>query len=257
MKLSVLFYFALVYVVTVSQPALAHFGMVIPSKNIVEQDDKSLHLTLSFSHPFEGVGMELSKPKRFFSVCDNTTNDLTGSLHSVSVMKHQGWQVEQTVGRPCVYHYVMEPQPYWEPSEDIHIIHYTKTILSAFGATEGWDTPLGLPTEIVPLLRPFGNYAGNSFTGRVMIDAKPASLAEVEVEMYNPAKKYSSTSGHHITQVVKTDENGIFHFTCDQPGWWGFSALSEASFKLKDPQGQDKPVEQGGVLWVYFDQRPE
>jgi cobalt/nickel transport protein len=27
---------------------------------------------------------------------------------------------------------------------------------------KGWDEPVGLPTEIVPLLRPFDNYVGRS-----------------------------------------------------------------------------------------------
>lgn len=56
----------------------------------------------------------------------------------------------------------MEPKPYFEPAEDCYIIHYTKTVVSAFGL-EGWDRELGLKTEIVPLTRPFGLYAGNVF----------------------------------------------------------------------------------------------
>ena len=47
-------------------PAFAHFGMVIPSDTMVMQDDeRKVDVTLSFSHPFETVGMELLKPKVF------------------------------------------------------------------------------------------------------------------------------------------------------------------------------------------------
>ena len=34
-------------------------------------------------------------------------------------------------------------------------------------------------------------------------------------------------------------------------GWWGFSALNSADFKLK-AGGQDKDVELGAVIWVEF-----
>ena len=35
--------------------------------------------------------------------------------------------------------FYMEPKPYWEPAEDCFIIHYTKTVVTAFGDDEGWD----------------------------------------------------------------------------------------------------------------------
>ena len=31
------------------------------------------------------------------------------------------------------------------------------------------DRPVGLPVEIVPLSRPFGLYAGNTFRGKVLV----------------------------------------------------------------------------------------
>jgi len=53
--------------------------------------------------------------------------------------------------RPGVYAFFMEPNPYWEPAEDCFIVHYTKTVVTAFGDDEGWDEEIGLKTEIVPL----------------------------------------------------------------------------------------------------------
>jgi len=41
-------------------PAYAHFGMIIPSDEMVMKDDpKNIKLNLMFWHPFEGQGMEL------------------------------------------------------------------------------------------------------------------------------------------------------------------------------------------------------
>ena len=231
----------------------AHFGMVIPSENIVTQEKKTVDIQLSFSHPFELLGMDLVKPTQFMVVNNGKKTDLLNSLQEIAVMDHPGWKASFDVKRPGVYQFVMEPKPYWEPMEDVSIIHYTKTIVAAFGGDEGWDAPVGLPTEIVPLTRPFGNYAGNSFVGQVMMNNKPVPYAEIEVELYNQNNIYRAPSDYHVTQVVKADEKGIFSYTCPKAGWWGFAALNEADYTIKNPQGEDKGVELGAVLWIYLD----
>ena len=240
-----------------SSPSPAHFGMVIPSTNRVDQDTREITMTLSFSHPFEAIGMDLAKPEKFYAVHEGQREDLLPGLSETTVMAHAAWKTQLSIKRPGVYQYVMEPTPYWEPAEDLFIVHYTKTLIAAYGSDENWDQPVGLPTEIVPLLRPFGNYAGNSFSGLVLLNGKPAANSEVEVEYYDREKNYAAPSDHHITQVIKTDANGVFSLTCPLPGWWGFSALNEADFTMKGPDNTDKNVEIGAVLWVHFDSYKE
>lgn len=236
-----------------STVSFAHFGMIIPSANTVDQSDREIDLSLSFSHPFEGIGMELEKPGSFYVVHDGNKEDLLPFLKQTTVMDKLAWTTRQRIRRPGVYQYVMEPVPYWEPAEDLFITHYTKTIVAAYGAEENWDQPVGLPTEIIPMLRPFGNYAGGIFTGQVLLHGKPASNCEVEVEFYDKDKKLRQPSDYHITQVVKTDSNGLFSFSCPLAGWWGFSALSEADHTMPGPDNSEKNIEIGAVLWVYFD----
>jgi cobalt/nickel transport protein len=236
--------------------AQAHFGMLIPDHHIITQDEKKTELKLSFSHPFEHVGMDLAPPRRFTVTVDGKTSDLLSTLQPATIMEHKGWKSSYKFARPGIYQFVMEPAPYWEPAEDLSIIHYTKTIIPAFGEDVGWDEPVGLPTEIVPMLRPFGNYAGNSFSGQVLLNGKPVSSGEIEVEFYNQGKKLHPPSDYHITQVIKSDANGVFSFTCPLAGWWGFAALNEADYTLKNPQGLDKKVELGAILWIYLDGLP-
>lgn len=237
-----------------SSVAMAHFGMLIPSENIVTPEKKTVELTISFSHPFEGTGMEMVKPQKFCVVKDGDKTDLLSTLEKTKVMDHAAWKSAYNVKRPGVYHFAVEPVPYWEPAEDVSIIHYTKTIVAAFGADEGWDEPMGLPTEIVPLLRPFGNYAGNTFVGKVLMNGKPVPNGEVEVELYNKEGKLQAPSDYHVTQVIQADENGVFSFACPGAGWWGFAALNDAEYTLKNPKGEDKGVELGAVLWIYMDE---
>jgi cobalt/nickel transport protein len=127
-------------------PAAAHFGMVIPSDNMVMMtDQRTISVDFSFSHPFEEVGMELVKPRQVFVVKDGKLSDLKGQLTKSQVMGHLSWQLKYGLKRPGTYFFCMEP------AEDCFIVHYTKTVVTALGDDEGWDAELGLKTEIVPL----------------------------------------------------------------------------------------------------------
>jgi len=149
MKKGLVFGTCLALAILTAAPAMAHYGMIIPSDCMVMQgDDKTIRLTLSFSHPFEQIGMVLDKPKVFGVATVGKTSDLTGTLQKTTVMNQPAWTASYAVKRPGIHAFYMEPQPYWEPSEDCYIIHYTKTVVAAFGDDEGWDEPVGLKTEI-------------------------------------------------------------------------------------------------------------
>ena len=233
-------------------PAAAHFGMVIPSDAMVMQNDnRNINVTLSFSHPFEGHGMELVKPKAFNVWANGKTSTLLDTLQKTTVMDHAAWATKYNIKRPGVYMFYMEPQPYWEPAEDCFIVHYTKTVVTAFGDDEGWDTEIGLKTEIVPLAKPFGLYAGNLFQGIVKLDGKPVPYAEVEVEYYNANGQAQAPTDYMVTQTIKADGNGVFSYAAPSAGWWGFAALNTADYQIKQ-DGQDKDVEMGAVIWINF-----
>ncbi len=239
-------------VLMVSGPVFAHFGMLIPSQATVSKaDPKKVDLQVSFSHPFEMVGMDMAKPRAFGVMAGGSKEDLLGTLKPAQVMGKAAWSSAYTLKRPGVYIFQMEPEPYWEPAEDAFIVHYTKVVVPAFGDEQGWDKEVGHKIEIVPLTRPFGLYAGNVFQGIVMLDGKKMPFAEVEIEFYNKDEKVEAPNEYMVTQVVKADRNGVFTYAAPQPGWWGFAALTTADYKLKK-DGRDKAVEIGGVNWVYF-----
>ena len=234
-------------------PIWAHFGMVIPSDNMIMQNEqRTVSILLSFSHPMEMVGMDLVKPKFFGVMANGVKKDLRGTLKPIKVMNHSAWQADYKIKRPGVFVFYMEPQPYWEPAEDVFIIHYTKTVVTAFGDDEGWEADLGLKTEIVPLSKPYGLYAGNVFQGIVQLDGKPVPHAPVEIEYYNREKKAAAPTDYMISQTIKTDPNGIFTYAVPKAGWWGFAALNTANFTI-DQDGENKSVEIGAVLWVHFE----
>jgi cobalt/nickel transport protein len=234
--------------------AHAHFGMVIPSDNMVLQgESRDLKVLFAFAHPFEREGMPLVKPVRAGVHGPGGEVDLLPALKPMTFLGHPAFTATYSVGKPGTYIFFMEPQPYWEPAEDVFIKHYTKTYVTAFENDEGWDAELGLPTEITPLTKPFALYAGNVFQGIVKVDGKPVPYAEVEVEYYNEARKpLTAPTPYMITQTIKADGNGVFTYAAPAAGWWGFAALSTADYQLEQA-GEKKDVEIGAVVWVRFE----
>ncbi len=248
-------FLSLLFLLCLAVPAHAHFGMVVPDKNIVTKDgEKSVNLDVRFWHPMENQGMDMAKP-RLELLAKGKKQDLTPSLEPVQVSGKAAWKAAFPVKAPGVYTVAVTPQPYWEPAEDKFIVHLTKTVLSALGDEDGWDKPTGLKLEIVPMVKPFGLYAGNVFTGKVLFKGKPLANAEVEVEFFNATGALKAPDDAYVAQVVKTDGAGVFTYAAPWAGWWGFAALTDDDARMKK-DGKDKTVELGGVIWVYFHKVP-
>jgi len=240
--------------------AKAHFGIILPSDDIVSQDDpKTLDLQLKFIHPMEMHYMEMAKPKQFAVLHRGKKIDLLADLKAAerkSPDQNQAftyWTADFQIRRPGDYTFFMAPAPYWEPTEDCFIVHYTKVCVHALGLEQGWDEPMGLETEIVPLTRPYGLWTGNLFSGQVLLQGKPVPFAQVEVEYLNESPDnhaiVSAPAAPYVTQVVKADADGVFSYAMPRAGWWGFAALNEADWKITY-QGVEKSVEIGAVFWV-------
>lgn len=231
--------------------AMAHFMAVIPqSDHVTQKSGKKVSVEYKFMHPFEQTYMEMVKPQKAGILLKGKDRDVTGELQSVKYMGHQGWKLETELKRPGDYLFYVDPVPYFEPAEGKFIRHQTKVTVSAFGQEEGWDELVGFKAEIRPLVRPYGLWAGNLFSGQVLMEGKPVADAEIEVEYYNE-KKIKAPHDSMITQVIKADSNGIFHYTMPHKGWWAFAALLEDDEQVKNPKdGKMYPVELGAVFWI-------
>ncbi len=240
----------LLFVMGFYSNAWSHFGVIMPSDDIVaKKDNKKITIQVKFIHPFEWQFMNMEKPKKFGVIIGENNHDL---LQELKVKKTKGftfWETVYTIKEPGSYIFYVEPTPYWEQAEEKFIVHYTKVIVNALGKEDGWDKETGLKTEIVPLTRPFGLWAGNVFQGIVKVNGKAVPYSEVEVEYYNPDSKIKAPDEPFIAQVIKADVNGVFTYAMPKGGWWGFAALNMAEYKLKH-KDKDYPVEIGAVLWV-------
>ena len=236
-----------------SQVAQAHFQMIIPSDDMVKQtENRKLTLEVKFWHPFEGHGMNMVAPKQMGVMINGKKTDLSSTLKAtqykdVNGNMRDGFTLNYKMKRPGDHIFYIEPKPYWEPSEESYIVHYTKVVVNGFGLEEGWDKELGLKTEIIPLTRPYGLYTGNVFQGIIKVDGKPVPFSEVEVEHYEPQGGHAEADPM-ITQVVKADANGVFTYAMPKSGWWAFAALNEGEPMQRD--GKQVGHEIGAVFWV-------
>jgi len=232
-------------------PAAAHFQELIPATEVVTAGGEArLALALTFTHPMErGPVMDMGEPVRFGVLGPAGRADLKPSLKRVEANGKSSYQADYQVQQPGDYVFFVEPAPYWEPGEGVMIVHYTKVVVGAFGAGEGWDATVGLPVEIKPLVRPYGLWTGNLFRGIVKKDGKPVPFAAVEVEWRNDGS-VKPPADPFVTQVIKADGNGVFSYAMPRAGWWGFAALLEGDRPLANPQGKPVPVELGGLIWV-------
>jgi cobalt/nickel transport protein len=250
------FLYILLILLFIPLNAQAHFAMLLSDRPVVENpDDNTINLTLRFWHPRENTGMNLEKPAAFAVRRGGEVQDLLPELRAGQEEGRTLLQAAFTVREPGDHIFYFTPQPYWEGAENCFIIHYSKLIVDGFDLQDGWDTAAGLPVEIIPLTRPYGLYAGSSFSGQVRQEGKPLAGCTIEIEFYDPEQQKPPRRDCLTTQVVKSDQNGYFTIGLPWGGWWGMAALSAAKSKVTY-EGRTEEAELGGVLWIYVDELP-
>ena len=227
-------------------PAAAHFQELVPSGDLVTPQSRTIDFDITFTHPAHGGPvMAMDRPVRFGVLHRGAVTDLTDGLEPRTVEDAAAFAARYEVRAPGDHIFFLEPAPYLETAEDIYIQQFTKVVVEAFGAEEGWDELVGLPAEIQPLVRPYGLWTGNVFRGVVLGNGEPVPFAEIEVEYRNtdaiafPAEVFG-------TQTILADANGTFAFVMPRAGWWGFCALGAGP----ETEHQGLPLSQDAVLWV-------
>lgn len=229
----------------------SHFQVVVPSRDNVSPDDRTVALEVIFTHPMAGGPvMEMRPPKRFGVLVGGRKSDLLASLKPKKVGGKTTYAATYKIQRPGDHVFYLEPAPYWEPAEQKMIVHYTKVVVNGFDSGEGWDELVGFPVEIEPLVRPNGLWTGNVFRGIVRKGGKPAPFAEIEVEYYNRDGAVKAPGDAFVTQVIKADASGVFCYAMPRAGWWAFAALIDGDEKMKGPDGKMVDVELGALMWV-------
>ena len=253
-----------------AEPAQAHFQMLY-TPEIALTSGQATHMVLLFTHPAHGgPNMDMEDPAAFYVIrqrgeeAEPIRNDLTQYLTPIewSSEHNSSRAFEARLPRAVTrslgdYVFVLEPSPYYEAGEDKYIQQFTKTIMNIGGIPGNWGEPVGLPTEILPLDKPYANWTGGVFRGVVVADGQAVPNAELEVEYINYAPDIEShrfASKPEVvlpqdsfgTMSIKTNARGEFTIGLARAGWWGICALNVGPIK----QHQGKPLSQDAVIWL-------
>ncbi|KXI21656.1 DUF4198 domain-containing protein [Photobacterium sanguinicancri] len=236
----------------------AHFQMAYtPEMQLAKP--ATLDMKLVFGHPMEnGHVMDMEKPLEFFVQFKDKRTDLMSKLKEISWQgpenKAKAYQADVKVQRNGDYIFAVVPTPYYEKNEDVYIQQITKSFVNKGAMPTGWEEPLGLKTEILPLNKPYQVFAGGTFSGKVISDGKPVAGAECEIEFVNTdinleKNAFGKTNYREAPAsaiVAFTDDNGVFTFGIPKAGTWGFACLGTGP----DTEYQGKELSQDAVIWV-------
>jgi cobalt/nickel transport protein len=252
-----------------STTADAHFQLLYTPQAALKES-AAIPFALVFSHPFDsGFTMDMGKPEAFYVVsqrgdAEPKTTDLMqylepiqwsgGDSKAAAYLAHLPRSVTRSLGD---YTFVLRPAPYYEKSEDKYIQQITRTMVNIGGLPGGWDEPLGLPVEVVPLDKPYANWVGGVFRAVVLSGGKPVPHAEIEIEYLNhepqieahqfdPQGKVTAPQESFATLSIRADAMGQVIIGLPKAGWWGICALNlDDNLKYKG-----KELSLDAVLWV-------
>ncbi len=270
MKKLILAAFGITAALTMAAPAEAHFQMLYTSGNTAMEKAEDMDMRIAFAHPAEaGHMMDMGGLKEFYAVYKRGEN-APAKIDLKPYLKDISWKTTDSsapayaalIPRKEIrslgdYVFVAVPGYYLEKEEDIYMQQITKLIANVGGAPTIWNEPVGLPCEIVPMIKPYATWKGNVFQGQVLSGGKPVPGAEVEVEFMGHAPDMKTNSfaakssvnypnSSLITQTIIADQNGVFTFGLPKAGWWGFAALGIGP----DKEHEGKELSQDAVIWV-------
>ncbi|WP_068113264.1 DUF4198 domain-containing protein [Tropicimonas marinistellae] len=244
--------------IAISAPAMAHFQLVYGPDVNVERPGE-MPLKLIFWHPFEnGYAMDMGQPEEFFYVLKGEKTDISESLTPITFKgasnESAAFEGVLPVKRNGDYIVGLVPAPYYEESEDIYIQQLTKTFINKGGIPTGWNEPVGMKTEFVPLNKPYNVISGSTFSAQLLSDGQPLAGAEVEIEFMAAEPDMETNMPGDVTAepmpggalVAMTDANGIFSFGIPKAGFWGFAALGSGP----DTEFDGKELSQDAVIWI-------
>jgi cobalt/nickel transport protein len=260
---------AVLGVLMITGTAMAHFMMVY-TPEIALHEGEELDMRIVFTHPAEaGHTMDMGGVQEFY-VVKQRGDAAPKKVDLMSYVKEITWKNPESSNKAYSavipkkevrsmgdYVFVMKPGYYFEKEEGVYMQQITKLILNVGGLPGNWADPVGLPCEIVPLIKPYGLWTGNVFKALVLSDGKPVPGAEVEVEYMshmpdlqsNSLPKKSSVEYPHdsmVTQTIFSDSEGYITFGVPKAGWWGFAALGVGP----ETEHDGKEMSQDAVIWI-------
>lgn len=220
--------------------ASAHFTMLFPGGGMdVSPDDYLANLgeektvLITWGCPFKELFGCIDTPDVYVRNPDGNVTQLTTVETSVAGVK--AYTVSFTVDNRGDYIVYSTMNVTGIKGE---FVDHAKTVIHCGQATwMGWDVELGETVEIIPYIRPYGLEEGFVFRGKAVQDGAPLANAIVYVVKYrlNDDPKvlekadeiYPQDSWMMVKGFTKTDSDGDFVYTLDEPGVWNIAVFGD------------------------------
>lgn len=240
-----------------TEPASQDLEMRLPS--IDEEND----LLITLMDPFANQGFAMDPPQSFTVLRYNregqskdghllpVRRDLLGDVEEILYKGQKAWGANVGLVHPGLFQFVLETKPWWDEKQKTFLQQSIKVMVPVYGEDAGWHESTGQRFEIVPLTRPFGLTAPQTFTGRVLLENRPLPGAQVTLYRINTDGQKVPTHWHQSLSL-RSNANGEFSFTANRAGWWCAMAHLEGA-PLKGADGQPKTLQLGTLFWFFVD----
>lgn len=229
----------------------AHYPILIGNSSpVIAKIRDVISLTYGRGHLYNPKWEEAPVPDSIKAYTfDGIIENLTDKAHKDGLTMKLDYPVYHAGDTWIVFHFPLE----WS-AHDMGWTETTVRTIIHLGLSKGWEEPLGIPLEIVPLTRPYGILPGDAFRVQLLHEGKPLSGAAIYAEKYfMPPLKTKHPSDVIITRTVHTDSIGTATVTLNSPGWWIlFTAYEKGDLSKDDKEG---PVLIQDALWVYVEKR--
>ncbi len=217
--------------------ASAHFTMVYPGgdmdvtpEDYIAELGETKTVWIVWGHPYEHILFDMTSVPEVSAVDpDGTATTLTPT--QITVGGKVAYQVSFTVTKMGDWIITTKYE-----DEGEALIDYVKAVVHCGEEMwTGWDGVIGQNAEAVPYTRPYGLEEGFVFTGKALYKGSAMQNADVEVEVYHTEdvadgivtkaeEMYPYDPPMMFTRVTKTNANGEFAYTLDEPGIWFIGA---------------------------------
>ena len=249
----------------VTAPAPGGLLPAAPTEGGVPLLDKELDLLITLMRPEDHSCLDMDMPQlmsvlRFDAQTPmeqgqlmGERRDLLGDLEEIRYLDSRAWGVNVAIGKPGLYHFMIETRPRWSESRQRYEQEFVKATVPVYGESRGWEVPCGLRLEVVPRTRPFGLGAPCLFSAQVRWQGQPLPGAQVRMYRINTDKTPPALpTPWHCSLEARADADGNVAFVLNRPGWWCCVAETDGE-PLKGPDGNPRPLRFGGVFWLYVD----
>lgn len=238
--------------------------------NMTLNTGQSVNLIHTQMHPYTNMktydmGIQHKKddknlePQEFYVMHKTIKTDLKETLEPITFTgknEAKAYKSKYKAKKMGDHLFVMKPAPSYSEVEGIYLQMITKMIVNVAGKPTDWDKELGLDAEIIPLSKPYGVWAGSSFSGMVKAQGIPVPFAQIEIELLNyEIDMENYKTGKMLTNApqqsfkvieIKANERGEFIFYIPKEGLWSFNAKGVGHNK----KFKGRELSQDAVIWV-------